>query len=87
MSPDYTWGSALTTQFCQPAIKLLDFFNAILARARAKGDCELPMDALGFALFETEQVQRFSKTVRELQELDADYARGWIRYWRKRHVF
>ncbi|EKM51563.1 uncharacterized protein PHACADRAFT_212203 [Phanerochaete carnosa HHB-10118-sp] len=61
-----------------PALKLIGFFRGLVAARLGSGD---RADSLPFA---TDELQRSSPTMCELQPLSEEHARMWVRYWKSR---
>jgi len=55
----------------KPALKILDFFNGILAGAEAESH---PL--------ETKKTQEASETMQKLKPIDVDIMNAWMRQWK-----
>jgi hypothetical protein len=64
----------------QPALKLISYFRDLVAGERTM-DPGGEEECSGQATFSTAVAQHESRTMRELQSLGQELARGWVTYW------
>ncbi|KAJ3776028.1 putative aminoadipate reductase [Lentinula raphanica] len=62
-----------------PAAKIIDFMRAIAESSKKRADRN--SEALGTAIFSTDNIQRLSKRMRNLEPIGHHEAELWVRYW------
>jgi hypothetical protein len=68
--------------FCQPAIKLLEFFRSIsLNDEWARTHATAKMEAGGIASFSTAKSALVSEAIAQMRPVGEPEARSWVQYW------
>ena len=84
----YSFKNRILTDFAQPGVKLLDFFQQM-----SEGDLkvalqgQLDTEAGGLTNFSTSKIQNISKAMRDLEPIVPEDIERWVKYWDARGLF